>query len=526
VGLTTQLTATPRDANGNVLTGRTVTWVSSSPGVATVSATGLVTALVLGTTTITATCDTRTAQAQITVVLVPVASVTVSPASLGMSLTETAQLTAVLRDGSGNVLTGRVVTWSSNASTVVSVDNAGLVRANAVGVAVITATSETRSGVANITVLTAGAGEPVYSASNPDHVLHVFENWSTHTTVNDIGARNRSDGGPPWADAGIRRYGQIVNQPDPFGSVKYVTSDQATDPPIPPHGTGAHAAGYHWYGGGSPANGYQGDLYNAQGDDNAVGGGKNNRGFILPPNAYLNKPSKASVVYEWAVRMRGTNWAEGKDFDINAGNGHGVGRFNVDIQWPAPGWTQTCTDPLCRTYYNGCYTPIRPGLPPDCYVTVRQINRDNLDLSPIIGAATIHYKQNMNYGSGVGQFSNGGAQLAGGMANANTEGTFTPMWQAGWLLYKLRLTKPAPGQGFGNGRVEMWIKTPTRTVKIMEYIGDVGQRDAGNVYVAPSSLDELLAGQIGVYELLSRTYTGGASGVDLGMIRIWSHSRQ
>jgi hypothetical protein len=159
-------------------------------------------------------------------------------------------------------------------------------------------------------------------------------------------------------------------------------------------------------------------------------------------------------------------------------------------------------------------------------VTVRQINRDNLDLSPIIGAATIHYKQNMNYGSGVGQFSNGGAQLAGGMANANTEGTFTPMWQAGWLLYKLRLTKPAPGQGFGNGRVEMWIKTPTRTVKIMEYIGDVGQRDAGNVYVAPSSLDELLAGQIGVYELLSRTYTGGASGVDLGMIRIWSHSRQ
>jgi hypothetical protein len=59
----------------------------------------------------------------------------------------------------------------------------------------------------------------------------------------------------------------------------------------------------------------------------------------------------------------------------------------------------------------------------------------------------------------------------------------------------------------------------------MELIGDVGQRDAGNVYVAPSDVSELLEGPIGVYELLSRTYTGGGI-ADLGMIRIWSHSRQ
>src|SRR3989441_1740364 len=41
VGATAQLTATPKDANGNPLTGRTVTWASSAPAVATVSSTGL-----------------------------------------------------------------------------------------------------------------------------------------------------------------------------------------------------------------------------------------------------------------------------------------------------------------------------------------------------------------------------------------------------------------------------------------------------------------------------------------------------
>jgi hypothetical protein len=355
-------------------------------------------------------------------------------------------------------------------------------------------------------------------------VLHVYETWANHRSVGDIGSARRTDGGPPWQDAGIRRYGQIVDAPDPFGSVRYVTSDQASDPPIPPHGSGRHAAGFHWYGGGSPANGFQGNRLDAQGDDNAVGGGKNNRGFMLPASAYLNKPARAAVVYEWAVRMRGTNWYEGKDFDINAGLGHGVGRFNVDVQWPPPGWTMNCSDALCRTYYNGCSVPRLPNIPPDCMTIVRQINRDNFDLSPIIGAATIHYKQNLNYGTAPGQFAYGRGQLTGGATNANAEGTNTPMWQAGWLLFKLQITKQATGQGFGNGRIEMWVKTPTRTVKIMEYMGDAGLKDAGNVYVSPSALSELLAGQIGVYELLSRSYTGGAI-VDVGTIRIWSHSR-
>src|SRR5207245_1533488 len=45
VGQTLQLSATTKDASGNTLTGRSVTWVTSNGAVATVSASGLVTAV-------------------------------------------------------------------------------------------------------------------------------------------------------------------------------------------------------------------------------------------------------------------------------------------------------------------------------------------------------------------------------------------------------------------------------------------------------------------------------------------------
>jgi len=54
VGKTVQLVATLTDKQGNVLTGRTVTWTSSDPSRATVSNTGLVSGIKGGTVTITA----------------------------------------------------------------------------------------------------------------------------------------------------------------------------------------------------------------------------------------------------------------------------------------------------------------------------------------------------------------------------------------------------------------------------------------------------------------------------------------
>jgi alpha-tubulin suppressor-like RCC1 family protein len=69
VGDTERLVATVKDANGNVLTNRVVTWASSSPGVATVSPTGLVTGVRADAqpVTIAATSETVSGSAGVTV---------------------------------------------------------------------------------------------------------------------------------------------------------------------------------------------------------------------------------------------------------------------------------------------------------------------------------------------------------------------------------------------------------------------------------------------------------------------------
>jgi hypothetical protein len=67
VGATQQLTATTKDAAGGTLTGRVVTWASSSAAVATVNGSGLVTGVAGGVATITATSEGVNGTATVTV---------------------------------------------------------------------------------------------------------------------------------------------------------------------------------------------------------------------------------------------------------------------------------------------------------------------------------------------------------------------------------------------------------------------------------------------------------------------------
>lgn len=66
-GATIQLTATPKDVDGNPLSGRSVTWASGDESVATVDGTGLVTGENNGVATITATSEGRNGTARVTV---------------------------------------------------------------------------------------------------------------------------------------------------------------------------------------------------------------------------------------------------------------------------------------------------------------------------------------------------------------------------------------------------------------------------------------------------------------------------
>ena len=69
VGATLPLTATLRDSAGNVLSGRSVSWTSSTPALATVAPTGFVTGVAVGAATITATSAGKSGTAALTVTL-------------------------------------------------------------------------------------------------------------------------------------------------------------------------------------------------------------------------------------------------------------------------------------------------------------------------------------------------------------------------------------------------------------------------------------------------------------------------
>ena len=64
-----QLTAAMWDASGSAVRGRAMTWASSDDAVGSVSSTGLVTALIRGSTTIMVTCEGRRATAVVVVFL-------------------------------------------------------------------------------------------------------------------------------------------------------------------------------------------------------------------------------------------------------------------------------------------------------------------------------------------------------------------------------------------------------------------------------------------------------------------------
>ena len=156
-GSSTTLVATVKDANGNVMTGQTVTWSSSSTSIATVSGSGVVSGVAAGTATITATCAGVAGTATVTVTATPppapvVTSVTVTPSTASVNVGSTMTLTATVKDQNGNVMTGQTITWSTSNAAVATVNTSGVVSGAAAGTATITATSSAKSGSAAVTV--------------------------------------------------------------------------------------------------------------------------------------------------------------------------------------------------------------------------------------------------------------------------------------------------------------------------------------------------------------------------------------
>src|SRR5258705_267629 len=110
----------------------------------------------------TALADT----AAVAISILPVASVTVAPATASVAVGQVVGLVATLKDANGNALSGRVVTWASSAAAVATVDSSGVVTGVAAGGAMISATSEGQGGGGARSVA-AGAWPPGSVARSP-----------------------------------------------------------------------------------------------------------------------------------------------------------------------------------------------------------------------------------------------------------------------------------------------------------------------------------------------------------------------
>ena len=149
IGGTVQLTPTISPENAS---NQNVTWSSNNTSVATVNNSGIVTAISAGTAIITVTTQdgNHTARCTITVnpANVPVTGVTL-PATSSVNIGGTITLMATVLPANAS---NQNVTWSSNSTSVATVNNSGVVIGVSEGTATITATTQDGGFTATSTV--------------------------------------------------------------------------------------------------------------------------------------------------------------------------------------------------------------------------------------------------------------------------------------------------------------------------------------------------------------------------------------
>ena len=164
IGETLQLTAIARTSEGMMIVGVGFEWSSDDVNVATVDATGLVTAVGAGTANITATVDGVSSEPVMVMVSEPppvVNTVTIGPVepvdpdSPEMTTVEigmTIQFSAVARTSDEMTVPDVMFTWASSDEFVATVTQTGLARGVGAGTSTISATADSITGMWTLTV--------------------------------------------------------------------------------------------------------------------------------------------------------------------------------------------------------------------------------------------------------------------------------------------------------------------------------------------------------------------------------------
>jgi uncharacterized protein YjdB len=168
LGTTQQFSAVGTFDDGSTQLLTSVTWTSSVPGTATVSASGLATSVGTGSATISAISGSVSGTASLSVNSATLVSIAVTPANSSMAVGTTKQFTATgtFSDSSTEDLTLSVL-WGSSSPVTATINNLGSVGSLATGITTISATLGAVSGSTTLTVSTAHLISISIIPSNP-----------------------------------------------------------------------------------------------------------------------------------------------------------------------------------------------------------------------------------------------------------------------------------------------------------------------------------------------------------------------
>ncbi len=164
VGQTRQLTVTNIDQYGNGIA-IDINYTSNDTNIATVNASGMVTAISAGVAIITASSGAISDTSTITSSSVaPVlTTIILTPASATVIVGQTQQLSATGIDQYGNTMDAEI-NYTSNDTNIATVNDNGLVAAIVTGTTAIIASSEDVSDASTITVISAAVSTPAQSS--------------------------------------------------------------------------------------------------------------------------------------------------------------------------------------------------------------------------------------------------------------------------------------------------------------------------------------------------------------------------
>lgn len=235
IGSTAQLAFEIRDADGDLIDPDDVTidFSTSSATVATVSETGLVTPVAVGTAVITIEVGSVSDTITITVIA-EISSVAIVATDLDLITGETHDLAVVVLNAQGNPVADPSLTFSSSDEAVVTIDDEGILTAEGAGSARIRAEGGGESDSVDVTVFAAASGGVSLSGNSFAVIV------GDEVTINDL-VVVRDAGGViiPDAELAFEIFDETVVTIDAAGLLTGLSSGETLVTVTSPDATGS-----------------------------------------------------------------------------------------------------------------------------------------------------------------------------------------------------------------------------------------------------------------------------------------------